>query len=202
MNMNCESIRDMVERWRQGETPTAMESEAARAHALSCASCREEFGVALPLIRRDAEGFFAPPLSPDIEERVMSGISARPPRATSARRWVLAVAASMVLVLGTATGLVLLARDGSRGGMMEVTFTLDTPTAQSVALVGDFNGWKPKGHLLVRRPSDGKWSITLRLLQDRTYVYSFLIDGEQWVPDPSAESVDDGFGGVDSILRL
>ena len=41
------------------------------------------------------------------------------------------------------------------------------------------------------------------LTRNRSYTYSFVIDGERWVPDPGApETVDDGFGGVNSILRL
>ncbi len=43
----------------------------------------------------------------------------------------------------------------------------------------------------------------MRLRRDRSYTYGFVIDGERWVPDPGApETVEDGFGGVNSILRL
>jgi hypothetical protein len=202
MTMDCRSVTDIVERWRDGEPPSAAESRAAREHAASCPSCREAFGVVIPLMRRDAEGYVAPLSSPALEEQVMGRVARRAPRVVLPRAGVLAVAASIALVIGVGIGLTIFMRGGAPAGTMEVTFTLDTPAAQTVALVGDFNNWKPGGHLLVRRPSDGTWSITVRLVQNRTYVYSFLVDGNTWVPDPAAESVDDGFGGIDSILRL
>ena len=112
----------------------------------------------------------------------------------------LAAAAVLVAAIGVAAGLALRARTDR---YLTVTLVLDTPEARSVAVAGDFTGWQTSGYQLSRRASDGKWEITVRLLRDRSYTYSFVIDGERWVPDPGVpETVDDGFGGVNSILRL
>ncbi len=45
------------------------------------------------------------------------------------------------------------------------------------------------------------WSVTVPL-EPGVHDYAFVVDGEQWRPDPLAPSVDDGFGGTNSRLAL
>ena len=84
-----------------------------------------------------------------------------------------------------------------------VRFELVAPGARSVALAGDFNGWQP-GLMTPKGPdSGGTWETTVRLRRDSVYTYNFVVDGERWVVDPrSQERVEDGFGGLNSILKL
>jgi hypothetical protein len=148
-----------------------------------------------------------PGLPADLEDRIMDEVRRLPVPRPAARplprmtlRAGLAAAAVLVVAIGLAAGLAL---RGRSGGYLTVSFVLDTPEARSVAIAGDFTAWKTSGYELARRASDGKWEITLRLRRDRSYAYGFVIDGERWVPDPGApETVEDGFGGVNSILRL
>ncbi|MCE9626970.1 MAG: isoamylase early set domain-containing protein [Candidatus Eisenbacteria bacterium] len=70
--------------------------------------------------------------------------------------------------------------------------------ANTVALAGEFNAWSTSADPLAKG-SDGVWAITKKLAPGR-YAYKFVIDGGTWKDDPSAkESVDDGFGGKNSI---
>ena len=49
---------------------------------------------------------------------------------------------------------------------------------------------------------DGLWTLTVTL-QPGVYQYNLLVDGTRWVKDPAADAFrPDGFGGVNSVLRL
>jgi 1,4-alpha-glucan branching enzyme len=86
---------------------------------------------------------------------------------------------------------------------VSVRFVLSAPEAESVTLVADFNDWSPDGHRLTRNEASGEWEILVPLRKGRSYVYNFLIDGEQWLPDPSAAGhIDDGLGGQASYISL
>jgi 1,4-alpha-glucan branching enzyme len=72
--------------------------------------------------------------------------------------------------------------------------------AQSVHLAGEFNAWSTSADPLTQQ-ADGSWTITKPLAPGR-YPYKFVIDeGASWKEDPNAaESVDDGYGGKNSIV--
>ena len=53
---------------------------------------------------------------------------------------------------------------------------LELYTAQSVCLVGDFNGWNPFANRM-RRRVDGWWSVQVQLTHGH-HRYCFLVDGE------------------------
>jgi hypothetical protein len=82
-----------------------------------------------------------------------------------------------------------------------VRFVLDAPTAQSVALVGDFNGWSRTATPLDVGEAPGRWTISLTLPSGR-HEYAFVVDGEQWVADPTASAMRDEFGTESSIVRV
>jgi 1,4-alpha-glucan branching enzyme len=57
-----------------------------------------------------------------------------------------------------------------------VNFYCAAPSAQSVYLVGDFNGWDPTSHPM-RRRVDGWWFIEMQLSHGH-HRYRFLVDGK------------------------
>lgn len=72
------------------------------------------------------------------------------------------------------------------------------PDAQSVFVAGSFNDWNPSRTPL-SRSQDGKWIGELTGISGR-HEYLFVVDG-QWLPDPNArESVQNPFGGRNSVL--
>ena len=86
---------------------------------------------------------------------------------------------------------------------VSIHFTLDAPDASSVMLVGSFSGWSVNDRFKLRRVGAEGWALSVRLKKDELYSYGFLIDGERWLADPrAAETIDDGFGGTNSLLRL
>jgi serine protease AprX len=81
-----------------------------------------------------------------------------------------------------------------------VSFVALAPGAHSVALVADFNAWRPDtGQMLETRP--GVWQISVPPPPAGTHTYKFLVDGERWrhdVENPARS--EDGCGGYYSRL--
>ena len=73
--------------------------------------------------------------------------------------------------------------------------------AQSVSVAASWNDWDPKIQTLL--PSgDGTFSAVVELPRGR-YEYLFVVNGEQWVLDPTASLVvDDGFGQQNAVLEI
>jgi len=119
------------------------------------------------------------------------------------RRFLLPAAAAAVLVL--ASGLLLFRSElfGRRPEEVSIHFSLEAPGASSVVLVGSFSNWEASERLTLKRARDGSWELSVRLKKNELYCYGFLVDGEKWLPDPkAAETIEDGFGGANSLLRL
>lgn len=72
--------------------------------------------------------------------------------------------------------------------------------ATSVALVGNFNAWDPLADIM-QPLADGSFSFEIAL-NPGTYQYKFVLDGHEWVADPSGERQPDSYGGENSILRI
>ena len=81
-----------------------------------------------------------------------------------------------------------------------VVLALRFPEAQTVAVIGSFNGWQPQGCELTSVNGEPHWTIQL-LLPTGRYEYAFVVDGEKIIPDPGAGlREDDGFGNQNAIL--
>ncbi len=80
-----------------------------------------------------------------------------------------------------------------------VHFELVAPGARTVAVAGSFNGWRVDRLQMVKGVG-GLWSAAVALPIGE-YRYQFVVDGKQWIPDPTAHAqVDDGFGGQNSVI--
>jgi 1,4-alpha-glucan branching enzyme len=72
------------------------------------------------------------------------------------------------------------------------------PDAKKVCVAGTFNEWKPERTPL-KPAGNGRWIGDLTVDPGK-YEYLFVVDG-QWLPDPNAkESVENPFGGRNSVL--
>jgi 1,4-alpha-glucan branching enzyme len=86
-------------------------------------------------------------------------------------------------------------------GKVEVKLKLDAPDASSVCVAGQFNDWDPKD-IPLEKGGDGIWRVTLRL-EPGTYEYKFIVDGTDWIEDPSnPDKVPDPYGGNNSLLTV
>jgi 5'-AMP-activated protein kinase regulatory beta subunit len=81
-----------------------------------------------------------------------------------------------------------------------VNFTIEAPEAESVFLVGDFNGWNEKKHPM-KQNGNGTWRKTI-MIGPGTYEYKFLVDGN-WKNDPNnANASNNNFGTQNNWIRL
>lgn len=74
--------------------------------------------------------------------------------------------------------------------------------ASSVVLTGDFTGWAGDvaGGAIALTPSSGGWETSL-VFSPGVYQYKFVVDGTEWIIDPTnPDTVDDGFGGRNSVF--
>jgi hypothetical protein len=75
-------------------------------------------------------------------------------------------------------------------------------TAASVWLTGDFVSWAANpsaGAVAMTLGNDGGWTVT-HTFPAGAIQYKFIVDGSQWIPDPTnPNQVDDGFGSHNSL---
>ena len=81
-----------------------------------------------------------------------------------------------------------------------ITFSLESDTAKSVHLVGEFNDWKVGAHAMTNK-GEGVWVKSV-LLPEGQFEYKFIVD-EQWVADPLNERCcPNCFGTRNSIVHV
>jgi hypothetical protein len=83
----------------------------------------------------------------------------------------------------------------------EIVFKLEAPESAMVQIAGDFNEWVPESLHLTESQGRALWHKTISLGQG-SYEYKYLVDGN-WMSDPANErTVDDAYGGVNSVISL
>ena len=81
-----------------------------------------------------------------------------------------------------------------------VTFSLASPEAKEVILLGDFNQWNPKIHPMKKNKS-GIWE-KVTFLFPGTYEYRFMVDG-QWRNDPqNSQTRTNRFGSENNFIDV
>lgn len=80
-----------------------------------------------------------------------------------------------------------------RVGLPALSFSILAPDTRTVAVAGSFNRWDTSSHPLSGPDRSGRWTAALRLPPGR-YEYLFVINGDTWVLDPGAPSVENGLG--------
>lgn len=84
---------------------------------------------------------------------------------------------------------------------VHIEFTDPDAIAESVAIAGTFNDWRPEATPMIRI-EPGRWAKRLNL-PPGTYEYCFVLNGGQWRPDPRAlEQRPNPFGGCNSVLTI
>jgi len=74
--------------------------------------------------------------------------------------------------------------------------------ARTVAVCGEWNEWSV-GAGVMRRDTEGGFSLTVSLDTGRAYRFRYLLDGQRWDNDWAADAyVRNDFGGDDSVVDL
>ncbi len=201
-------MTDRIQRALDGELPADSLTPQERA---DLQQLRAMIGTALDPIRRSP----AIDVAPEVMRRVSPRRSPVGRAITDAARWLwsphaftlrpayaLAGACALAAVVSTSV-----LQPATTGGATTaavparviVQFRLGDTEARGVALVGDFNGWRPSHQL--HRTGAGVWSVDVAL-EPGVYNYVFVVDGRAWRLDPLAPRVTDGFGGASSRVAV
>lgn len=82
----------------------------------------------------------------------------------------------------------------------KISFTFESPAAQSISVAGDFNGWD-NDRTQLRRGKNNIWQRDIKLRSGR-YEYKFFVDGN-WTIDPKNNNrVGNSFGSQNSVLEI
>ncbi|MBN2534874.1 MAG: isoamylase early set domain-containing protein [Spirochaetales bacterium] len=202
--MNCQEWREQFKEWltlhwlHNNNTRTDLPDELKN-HAEICHSCSIRLKSARMLFMNTGPVITTPAgLSERITGYVLEKHREKRPRKTS---WILVpLAAAAIILITFFFTLVFFTRPQNT---ITIHLMIQVPDATSVSVVGDWNGWNPAVNILSDSDGDGIWEIRLNLDKNNEYRYQFLINGKDWVPDPTSPlQVDDGFGGINSILEI
>ncbi len=70
----------------------------------------------------------------------------------------------------------------------------------SITVAGDFNGWASSLDAMKDENQDGTWELNLPLKPGK-YRYKFVLNGSNWIADPTAREFElDPYGGKNSLL--
>lgn len=187
-------------------------------HISHCRSCAVRMQAARMVVT-DGHTITADLQMPDglqqrVTESVLASIRQEETRTVFKTRSNLRSRLQKYLVAAAAAALILIPLVGERdkgfipeqettSQLAQVVLQLEAPQAEVVVVVGDWNNWDPQVQHLAKNNGDDTWSIMMELERGKEYRYQFVIDGEQWIPDPNAYlQVDDGFGGKNSVLEM
>jgi 1,4-alpha-glucan branching enzyme len=93
----------------------------------------------------------------------------------------------------------MIVRTETDDGQQAVMFVLDVE--EDVSVVGDFNGWDPYAHPLVRDGS-GHRAATVPL-EPGSYAFRYLAAEGRFFDDPQADSfADNGYGETHGVLDI
>jgi 1,4-alpha-glucan branching enzyme len=85
----------------------------------------------------------------------------------------------------------------------KVTFSISKEAvgpAANVSLVGDFNDWS-RDTIPMKRLKNGTFTATLTLEPNKEYHFRYLVDGQHWANDWSADKyVPNAHGSDDSVV--
>ncbi|MEN8137788.1 MAG: isoamylase early set domain-containing protein [Bacteroidota bacterium] len=85
----------------------------------------------------------------------------------------------------------------------KVTFSLskdEVNNAATVNLVGEFNEWN-ESKTPLKKFKNGNFKVTVDLEKGKNYQFKYLIDGETWINDSSADSyIHNDFSGENSVV--
>ena len=68
----------------------------------------------------------------------------------------------------------------------EVTFEVNVESAENVALVCEHNGWEP---IQMKQTKKGPFRTKIRLPKEGKFQFRYLVDGEAWHNDESADAL-------------
>ena len=220
-NSECQNIREYIEDYLEGRL-SAQEAAEIEKHLDSCSECQKELKQWQKLFQELSSLSLSSAEeqpSSDFTVQVMQKIGQQETITTKgwwdkvhhlltltrvSLKWAAALGMALVTLFLGYNIYFSPVTQYCPNNLAEITFSMraDASQVRSIAVVGDFNDWDPTRNLLADENNDGIWTVTLKLEPGR-YEYMFILDGQKWVPDPSAyRYVSDGFGNKNAVLEI
>ena len=91
-----------------------------------------------------------------------------------------------------------------KGRTVRVTFSVPKESAQeSVAVVGNFNDWNIRQHVMTLDKKNGVWTKSISFQPGTRLEFRYIADGEQWLNDETADDfVPSGFLSENCVVEL
>jgi 1,4-alpha-glucan branching enzyme len=91
-----------------------------------------------------------------------------------------------------------------KGRTVRVTFSVPKEVAEeSVAVVGDFNGWNARQHVMTLDKKNGVWKKSITFEPGTRLEFRYFADGTQWLNDDTAdEFVPNGYLSQNCVVEL
>ena len=88
--------------------------------------------------------------------------------------------------------------------LCKVTFSMDKEAvagASQVDLLGEFNSWNKADAIDMKKLKNGTFKVTIDLPSGSEFQYKYLLDGEKWMVDNSADKyVPSGLGTEENAV--
>ena len=203
--MDCETCHTAINTWVAGQLlqePHTEETldDAVLIHIAHCHACSVHFAAANQTLGNTGYAATAPA---DAVQRITRAVMHKTRKSRQFPGGKIALIAAVAVLM-----LIPFTRERTPfsepdANVQQITLSLEAPEAETVVVAGDWNGWDTETHHLAKHTQQGVWEIELQLEKGTDYRYQFIIDGKDWIADPNAYlTVDDGFGGVNSVLEL
>ena len=86
----------------------------------------------------------------------------------------------------------------------KVKFSMDKGSvlgAAKVDLLGEFNNWNTAEPVKMKKLKNGSFNVTLDLPAESGFQFKYLLDGEKWINDDSADKyVNSGLGNEENSV--
>lgn len=86
-----------------------------------------------------------------------------------------------------------------------VLFEFSSPGSTTVWLTGDWTSWADSvagGAIEMTDDGSGNWSVVTEIETGGVHQYKYILDGTEWVHDPTAPTVDDTYGGYNNTVDV
>ena len=84
----------------------------------------------------------------------------------------------------------------------QIIFYYHNDEANSVALAGSSNDWKPHTTIF-KKTGRGVWRAEISMLPKGKHLYKFVVDNDKWIADPENSHRDaDGFNGMNTTFVI
>jgi hypothetical protein len=90
--------------------------------------------------------------------------------------------------------------NSGEAALVPYQFTYYQKGLESISIVGGFNDWDADSTSMIE-VSPGVWTVSL-MLRPGVYEYQFILNGKQWVTDPTMPQVSNDFGSPNSVVTV